>query len=115
MARILIAEDDRDFCESLTRYLSALGHAPICEGDGRSALKSLIRHDPDAILLDLKLPVMDGLAFLKVVRSYVRFRSTPIFVMTGMSDDEKLQEVQDAGATQIFRKGVFEFADIRKA
>src|SRR5437868_1513638 len=66
MARILIAEDDRDFCESLTRYLSALGHTPICESDGRSALKSLMREDPDMILLDLKLPIMDGFAFLKV-------------------------------------------------
>ena len=115
MARILVVEDDRDFCESLTRFLSAVGHIAICEGDGRAALKSLLKHDPDLILLDLKLPVMDGLAFLKVVRSYVRFRSIPVFVMTGISDEGALANVMDAGATRVFRKTQFEFGDIRKA
>src|SRR5690348_15599150 len=115
MARILIAEDDRDFCESLTRYLSALGHTPICEGDGRSALKSLMREDPDMILLDLKLPIMDGYAFLKVLRSYVRFRFLPVFIMTGVTDENFLRDVEGAGVTQIFRKGLFEFADMRRA
>ena len=115
MARILIAEDDRDFSESLTRYLSALGHTPICEADGRSALKSLMREDPDMILLDLRLPIMDGFSFLKVLRSYVRFRFLPVFVMTGVSDEALLRDVEGAGVTKIFRKGMFEFADMRRA
>jgi CheY-like chemotaxis protein len=115
MARILIIEDDTDTCESLKRYLSAIGHTAVCEVDGRTALKSLLRHDPDAILLDLGLPIMDGVAFLKVVRSYLRFKSLPVFVVTGSEDDASLDQLSDLNVRQIFSKGKVEFAQIRKA
>ena len=70
---------------------------------------------PDMILLDLKLPIMDGFAFLKVLRSYVRFRFLPVFIMTGVTDEAFLRDVEGAGVTKIFRKGGFEFADMRRA
>jgi len=115
MANVLVVDDDADFCESLVRYLSALGHAVSCESDGRSALKKVMHSNFDAILLDLRMPVMDGLAFLSVVRSYIRFKHTPILVMTGIDDDAVLSEVEGFGVAQILRKGQFEFADIRRA
>ena len=115
MANVLVVEDDRDFCESLERYLAALGHSTRCENDGRSALKTLLRLDPHVILLDLRLPIMDGIAFLNVVRSYLRFKFTPVIVMTGVDDEAILQQLEDLGVEQIFKKGHFEFADLRRA
>ena len=115
MAKILIVEDDPDASESLSRFLSAIGHQVVCEADGRAALKTLFKTDPDLIVLDLRLPVMDGLAFLKVIRSYLRFRSHPVFVTTGVGDDLTLSEVQFFGVKQVFKKGDFQFSDIRKA
>jgi CheY-like chemotaxis protein len=115
MAKVLAVDDDPDFCEALSRYLAALGHQVTRAGDGRAALKMLLHEEPDLILLDLKMPIMDGVAFVRVARSYIRFRATPILVMTGISDDAILEEMQDYGVSHIFEKAKFEFADIRRA
>src|SRR3954451_699364 len=114
MAAILVVDDDGDFCEALSRYLSALGHLVHCEGDGRAGLKSLMRTDPDVILADLKMPIMDGVAFVRVVRSYVRFRTLPVVIMTGISDEAILNEMESYGVNAILKKGSFEFADVRR-
>ena len=115
MTKLLAVDDDRDFLESLQRYFSALGYTVVTARDGREALKMLLREEPDCILLDLRMPVMDGIAFLKVVRSYVRFRSIPIVVMTGVDEPSTLDELHHANVRHIFRKTQFEFADIRRA
>jgi CheY-like chemotaxis protein len=115
MATILVVEDDADSCESMERFLSALGYSVICESDGRAALKTLLHNDPQIILLDLKLPVMNGIEFLKVVRSYVRFRDVPVFVVSGVQDETTLADLAPYKVKHIFRKGQFEFADVRKA
>jgi len=114
MAKLLVVDDDGDFCEALKRYLGAIGYSALCELDGRSALKTLIREDPDLILLDLKMPIMDGVAFLRVVRSYVRFKSHPVIVLTGIADEAILTELESYGVTAILQKGNFEFADVRR-
>ena len=115
MANILVVEDDRDSCESLARFLSAVGHTVSCEEDGRAALKTLFKTDPDLIILDLRLPVMDGLAFLKVIRSYVRFQSHPVLITTGVDDSVTLSEAECFGVKHVFKKGHFEFGQLRKA
>src|SRR5215469_2711718 len=91
MARILVVDDDRDGCEALSKYLRRFSHTVICEHDGRAGLSALLDYNAELILLDLKMPVMDGFAFLKVVRSYVRFRNIPILVLTAMDLDQDLR------------------------
>jgi CheY-like chemotaxis protein len=115
MASLLVVEDNADFSGALSRYLAAQGHIPFCEVDGLSALNTLIRIGPDLVVLDLKLPVMDGVKFLEVVRSYVRFKSTPVVVITGIDDAEVLQQVEHLGVARIFKKGHFDFADVGRA
>ena len=116
MATVLIVEDDASTSEAMSRYLGAAGYSAICETDGRSALKRLLRTDPDVVVLDLGLPVMDGTAFLKVMRSYVRFRLIPIFVVTGKELTEfQEQEFVILRVARVFKKGRYEFAELKTA
>src|SRR2546421_7473443 len=88
MAQILVVEDDQDTAESLARFLRRQKHQVMCAGDGHEALGLLMQSMPDVVLLDLRLPEMDGLTFLNVVRSYLRWTSLPVIVVTGCDDDE---------------------------
>jgi len=115
MAKILVVEDDTDFSESLAKYLARIGHTPLCEIHGRAGLKTLLKEDPEVVLLDLRMPVMDGFDFLEVLRSYLRLRTFPVFVMCGLLDEEALSRLGGFGVKQVFLKGHFEFEDIRNA
>jgi CheY-like chemotaxis protein len=115
MSRILVIEDDQDFCEALSRYLRATGYHVDCQHDGHLGLRDLLENHPDLVLLDIRMPVMDGLSFLSIVRSYVRLRNIPIVVMTGSDDPTVLTAVEGYGVTQVLKKGSFDFSDIRRA
>jgi CheY-like chemotaxis protein len=115
MAEILIVEDDLDACESIARFLRGAGHSVSCTGNGREALASMIDKRPDLILLDVKLPEMDGVTFLTVVRSYVRLAETPVFIITGVDDEVLLAKLAKLGVKKVFRKGQYELSDLRDA
>ena len=115
MAEILIVEDDSDACESIARFLRASGHSVSCTSNGREALASMMDKRPDLVLLDVKLPEMDGVTFLTVVRSYVRLAEMPVFIITGVDDDVLLAQLEKLGVKKVFRKGSYELRDLRDA
>lgn len=61
MEKILIVDDDRDTRSVLSDIIKSEGYEVITAGDGRKALKEIKVHAPDLILLDFKLPGMDGM------------------------------------------------------
>lgn len=77
--KILIVEDDARSRDLLTRYLGAKGHAVATAEDGPRALESMVAAEPDLILLDVNLPVMDGWGVLEAVR---RFSKVPVIMVT---------------------------------
>ncbi len=80
---ILIVEDDPDARELLRRYV-ADEHAGTLRvaNDGASALNMLAHHLPDLIMLDLKMPYIDGFAFLETIHADERLRDLPVIVVT---------------------------------
>jgi len=103
--RILVAEDDGMVRRLLTAILENDGYCVLQAEDGAEALK-LIGSEPfDAIVLDLLMPVMDGLKFLHELRQ-TRRMNIPVLVLTASlnpaNGDE--QRVLDAGANCVARK-----------
>src|SRR5579859_3836240 len=80
--RILIIEDERALTDVLTYNLQREGYQTIVAHDGQEGLRKAQMQLPDLILLDLMLPVMDGLAVCRSLRSHEATRHIPILMLT---------------------------------
>lgn len=67
-ATVLCADDDRSFCQILSRALGAEGFEVVTAHDGEEALASIRASAPDLLLLDVMLPRRDGFAVLEAIR-----------------------------------------------
>ena len=81
---ILIVDDDPDLREFLRLMLTSMGFEVTSAANGQEALNDLEGHDPDLILLDMKMPVMDGWEFCRVLEG--RDSRPPIVVLTAAPD-----------------------------
>jgi two-component system chemotaxis response regulator CheY len=84
MSCILIVEDDRVVREVVSDALVDAGYVVAKAADGVEALDQLRDHPPDAILLDLMLPVMDGWTFLEAMQQDAAFSSIPVGIMSAV-------------------------------
>jgi CheY-like chemotaxis protein len=99
MAKILIAEDERDIRELVVFTLELLGgHTVVQAGDGEEALEVATREQPDLILLDLRMPKMDGLEACKRLRGTPETMMVPIVILSARGLDDEVQAGLDAGA-----------------
>ena len=88
MAHVLVIDDDRELAEFEARLLAGKGHRVVTAGDGVEALLCIEREMPDVILLDMRMPVMDGRAFAREYHARYRARA-PIVVTTASEDPER--------------------------
>ena len=72
MSAVLVVDDTAHCTEPLARLLQKSGHTVRCAANGREALATLIRFQPDVIILDMHMPVMDGVTFLHAMRTPMR-------------------------------------------
>ncbi len=101
---VLVVEDDADLREALALLLGSEGIEVAQASNGREALQMLPHHPPRVIVLDLDMPVVDGIEFLATKRALWRrdLRSIPVLVMTCF--DEWAKEASDLGARAVLRK-----------
>lgn len=104
MSHVLIIDDEPDGCDAVATYLARAGHAVRCVPDGPAALTALGERIPDAIFLDVLMPDMDGIALLQVIRSYLRWATVPIAMLTAYPEDPRLWHVAEHGVTHVFAK-----------
>ena len=109
--RILIAEDERDLNHILTERLRKEHYSVDACFDGQEALDYLEGAEYDALILDIMMPVMDGLTVLKKLRS--RGNSVPVLLLTAKDSIEDRVNGLDAGANDYLVKP-FAFEDAPK-
>ena len=100
--RVFLIDDERIFVESLTKVLKKRGMEVQAAFDGLSALKLLSTAEPDVIVLDLRMPGMDGLEVLQEIR--VRDALTPVILLTGNLDVDRVIQVMDQGVANVLLK-----------
>ena len=87
-------------------------------GDGLEALKALGSVTPSLILLDLSMPVMDGIQFLKTLHGDPKWAGLPVIVVSGEGSGSPLREAEELGAKEVLVKSKFSpeqlFASIRR-
>jgi two-component system response regulator MprA len=94
--RVLVAEDDRGLRESLVRVLRFEGYDVQAVGDGALALEAVAEHVPDVVVLDVMMPVVDGLTACRRLRE--RYRHLPILMLTARHEVADRVAGLDAGA-----------------
>ena len=81
------------------------GYQVYTATSGDAGLVEAERHTPDAVVLDLRMPLVDGLEFLRQLRTRAILRSTPVMVVTGdyLIDDRTTSVLQQLGARVAFK------------
>ncbi len=104
-ASILIVDDDETIRRALDRTLRKQGWRIIQAGDGAEALQRLDHERPALILLDLMMPVMDGLEFLEHLREHEQWKTIPVVVLTAKELTEDDRTRLNGGIQKVLTKG----------
>jgi CheY-like chemotaxis protein len=91
MKKILVAEDNPASSELIIEVLSGRGYEIIEAGDGEQALQKIEETEPDLVLLDIQLPILDGFAVLSQLRQNPRFANLCVVAVTAnvMKEDRE--------------------------
>jgi Response regulator containing a CheY-like receiver domain and a GGDEF domain len=98
MTTIMIVDDSATFLMRMSSILIDNGFDVACATDGQDALHKVGSVDPDLIITDLNMPVMDGMTFIKQARRTPGLRFTPMLMLTSASEEAKRREAKAAGA-----------------
>lgn len=104
--KILLVDDTPDNLVSIEAALSGLGEEIVLASSGKEALRHLLQEDFAAILLDVRMPDMDGFETAELIRSRPRSRQTPILFLTGYRIEEHLLRGYDLGAVDFLFKPI---------
>ena len=99
--KILIVEDEPSVSYAETAVLEKNGYDVIHAGDGRTAEQMISSHCPDLIVLDLGLPVVDGMTVLRNLR---KWSATPVVVVSARDEERDKVAVLEAGADDFLSK-----------
>jgi CheY-like chemotaxis protein len=83
---VLVLDDDRDVSEMVTDLIEEQGYRAICAGNGREALAVLERERPCLMLIDVFMPVMNGVEFLRAIKNNAALAGIPRVIMTAAND-----------------------------
>ncbi len=114
MARLLIIEDNGEFQQLLSLTFFREGYEVYYAFNGKEGYDKLLAVRPDLVLLDLMMPVLNGVEVIKLVNANTAVRDTPILVMTAHGDKADLLEssILAQGAVEYVRKP-FELAHLK--
>jgi len=100
VGRLLIVDDDDSTTETFARILTLEGYEVRTAASAESGLREIESGSPDAIILDLRMPFINGLGLLYRLRAVEPHRRTPVVIVTGDQclDDTVIDEVRGLGA-----------------
>lgn len=103
MATILVIDDDKLICILLRQVLGHHGHQVLTTTSGKHGVELFQKHRPQATVLDLRLPDLDGIEVLNEIRGIDS--TATVIILTGAPSDELLAQARACGVTDVFYKG----------
>jgi CheY-like chemotaxis protein len=113
--KILVVEDNEDTREILLYRLRSMGsYEVLLASNGKEALEMAARSRPDLIIMDLKMPVMDGWDATKELRRTEWGKDLPVIALTAQAMERDEQKALDAGCSDYIAKPILDYAILRK-
>ncbi len=106
MKKVLIVEDSPTTRAVVKVYLVGQKLEFLEANNGADGLEMARAQHPDVIVLDLKMPGMDGFTFCRAVRADPALRDTPVILVTGTKSAEVMEEARAAGVTHFMNKPI---------
>jgi len=104
MAKVLIVEDDQMLGDMYASKFQADGFTVLRASDGADGLKVAEKEKPDAILLDVIMPKLDGFATLQQLKANKDLAKIPVIMLTNLGQDEDIKKGKELGASDYFVK-----------
>ncbi|MBE7553184.1 MAG: response regulator [Anaerolineales bacterium] len=102
--RILYAEDTEVIRNVMAQTLEIYGYTVATAKNGREGVEMALQWKPDLILMDLRMPVMDGFEAIRAIKVNPKTRHIPVFVVSAWNSQKELDQAKSAGAAAFFVK-----------
>ena len=102
--QILVADDHEDTRVILRHYFEAMGFEVREACDGEETLAELNESLPDAVVLDIQMPKVDGIAVLRAVREDGALQRVPILALSAHALSDEVRQIREAGADAYLSK-----------
>ena len=112
MSTILVVDDMAVFREPIAAALRQNGYQTMCAGNGKEALGAARQKRPDLILLDVAMPEMDGLSFLKAMQADPHLQGIPVVLLTAIGERESVVTALKLGAKEYLLKSQFSLKEM---
>lgn len=106
MAHILVVEDEKVLNDAYQQILKKEGHQVATASNGEEALKETEKQEPDIILLDILMPKMNGIEFLRAYKLKDKHPHTDVVILSNLDMDKEIKEAYDLGASRYILKAV---------
>ncbi len=110
---ILIAEDFEENRIALKLILKHTGFDVIEAEDGQQAIKAVRQEEPDLVLMDISLPMIDGLQATREIRGDAKFERLPIIIISAHDNEDIRRQAAEAGASEYISKPI-EIEELKK-
>jgi CheY-like chemotaxis protein len=111
---VLIVDDDRLFAQTVCHALQADGFVAVPVSTGAQALAVIDKFRPRLILLDLRMPTMDGEHFLGILKSQPTLASIPLIIISAKMNDAEAKELTALGAVAAIGKNSATLPQLRE-
>ena len=114
MGTILVIDDEPQIRQLFRVALSRQGYTVATASNGSDGLLALENAMPDLILLDLAMPEMDGIQFLRVLRAAPEWANLPVIVLTAFGTADQVLAAQGLGIADRLNKAQFSVRELRE-
>jgi two-component system, sensor histidine kinase and response regulator len=104
--RILVIDDDAEFREQMRMQLEVAGYAAEVAEDAVEGGKAILAHPPDLVLCDIRMPHLNGLDLLALMRTEERCASIPVIFVSGFGDNATIAKAVDLGGADFLSKPI---------
>jgi CheY-like chemotaxis protein len=106
MAKILIVDDDKETTNLLERIVIMKGHQPTSVNSSLLAVEVAHEVYPDAVLMDILMPEINGIQLCKIFKSIPTLKAIPIIIVSALNDPGSQRDTLNAGASDFISKPV---------